>query len=122
MIDSGGRILFASEGPQRHQNIPGKGKALELIKESTDEMLSTVLLHMVESTVPVNFKTSLDSLLDWGAGVVDMAGTDPLDVLDIDRFIDGTIVARLSSTFGEEATLSQSNTPRNVQVSARFTF
>ncbi len=34
----------------------------------------------------------------------------------------GPTTSFTSSTFGEEATLSQSNTPRNVQVSARFTF
>ncbi len=34
----------------------------------------------------------------------------------------GPTTSFTSSTFGEEATLSQQNTPRNVQVSLRLTF
>ena len=34
----------------------------------------------------------------------------------------GPTTSFTSSTFGQEATLSQTNTPRNVQVSLRFTF
>jgi hypothetical protein len=34
----------------------------------------------------------------------------------------GPTTSVTSATFGQMATMSQSNTPRNIQISARFTF
>lgn len=65
-------------------------------------MLSAVLLHMIESSVPVDFETSLDSLFHGCAGVVDVAGADSLHILDLDRFVDGAIIAWLSTSLREE--------------------
>lgn len=65
-------------------------------------MLSTVLLHMVEATGPVDLQSGLDTFFDWGGGVVDMAGADTLHIPDLDRFVQRAVVARLSTTLWEQ--------------------
>lgn len=65
-------------------------------------MLATVLLHIVKASGPVDIQAGLDPFVHRGGGVVDMAGADPLHVLDLDRLVDRAIVAGLSAAFGEQ--------------------
>lgn len=90
--------------PLRFTNLPGKGVAskLWLLKDGTQEMLATVLLHIVKASGPVDIQAGLDPFVHRGGGVVDMASADPLYVLDLDRFIDCAIIAGLPTAFGEQ--------------------
>lgn len=85
-------------------NLPCEGVAaiLGLLKEGTDKVLSTVLLHMVKPTLPVNLQTGLNSLLDRGCGMVDMTCSYTLHILDLDALVDGAIVAGLSASLWEQ--------------------
>jgi hypothetical protein len=73
-----------------------------LLKDGADKVLSAVLLHVVESALPVNLQTSLDTLLDRGSGMMNMACADTLDILDLNARVNCTIVARLSASLWEQ--------------------
>lgn len=65
-------------------------------------MLATVLLHMVEAPLPVDFEINTGAFLNWGGGMVDVTDAYSLDVLDLDGVVDGTVVAWLTTTLGEK--------------------
>jgi hypothetical protein len=65
-------------------------------------MLSAVLLHVIESTLPVNLQTGLNALLDGGSGMVNMACAHTLDILDLDALVDGAVIAWLSASLREQ--------------------
>lgn len=84
--------------------LPGKGVAskLWLLKDGAQQVLATVLLHVVKASGPVDIQASLDPLVDRGSGVVDMASADPLHVFDLNRLVDGAVIAGLSTSLGKE--------------------
>lgn len=65
-------------------------------------MLSAVLLHMVKSALPVHFQTSLNAFFNGCSGMVNMAGANSLNILDLDRLVQCAIITGLSAAFREE--------------------
>ena len=83
----------------------------------------TASRHLADLDNPLawNFDAMVEKNTNLGDGYALSFRAEAFNALNNVTF-SGPTTSVSSATFGQMATLSQSNTPRNVQVSVRFTF